>query len=57
MEPVEMVAIGFLIAREILQVLNLKKEISEEELAKLIATNLTKINLVIATIKKEMGVT
>ena len=53
MDP-QTVAIGLMLAREIIQTYNLQKQISEDELTKLITNNLTKINLVIETIEREM---
>jgi len=54
MDP-QTIAIGLMLAREIIQTYNLQKQISEDELTKLISNNLTRINVVIETIKQEMG--
>ena len=56
MDP-QTVAIGFMIAKEIIQTYNLQSQISEENLAKLIAINLNRIDGIIETIKQEMGET
>ena len=46
---------GILLAREILQIINSQKTISEEHLATLIAANLMKLETAIQNIKAQMA--
>lgn len=55
MELFEATLVGLVIAREVIQLINSKKDITEEQLTALVASNLVKFSVTIATIKAEMA--
>ncbi len=57
MDPIQAIMAGMFLAKEIMQLINSQKEITEEQLALLIAGNLVKLQTTIDTIKAEMAAT
>lgn len=55
MDIIEATMAGIMLAREIIQLINSNKEITEEELAVLIASGLLKLDSTVQTIKAEMA--